>query len=237
LPFTTLKGYNGAWSATGTLYGERRGQMKARPGFSLVELLVVVAIIMLLASMYMVALGRARSKAIQVAAVEAVRQKYIGELAGNVNAARPSHVDVARVREAARTAYRQTLQTGSGPTLVTELHYVVKNEAEFRAYWHTLIDPAASEPLEFRNRALVARDEDGNEYVLPRIDLNYVKGEVFPLGWEFLSTDMSEMTSGTIGAYVQYSDGHLDYIAYPGEYPVCKTVAELSHRFVQESSS
>jgi prepilin-type N-terminal cleavage/methylation domain-containing protein len=211
--------------------------MKARHGFSLVELLVVVAIIMLLASMYMVALGRARSKAMQVAAVEAVRQKYIGELASNVNAARRGRVgDITRVREGARKAYRQTLQTGSGPTLVTELRYVVKNEAEFRAYWHTLINPAASEPLELKGQALVARDEDGNEYVLPPIDLNYVKGEVFPLGWEFLSTDMSEMTSGTIGAYVQYSDGHLDYIAYPGKFPICRSVAELSHRFVQESS-
>jgi len=210
--------------------------MKARPGFSLVELLVVVAIIMLLASMYMVALGRARSKAIQVAAVEAVRQKYIGQLASNVNAARPSRVDVSRARESARKAYRQTLQTGSGPTLVTELHYVVKNEAEFRAYWHTLINPSASEPLEFKGRALLARDEDGNEYVLPKIDINYIKGEVFPLGWEFLSKDMSEMTSGSIGANVLYSDGHTEYIPYPGKFPVCKTVAELSHRLVQETS-
>lgn len=211
--------------------------MKARPGFSLVELLVVVAIIMLLASMYMVALGRARSKAMQVAAVEAVRQKYIGQLASNVNAARPSRVDVARVREDAREAYRQTLQTGSGPILVTELHYVVKNEVEFRAYWYTLISPAASEPLEFKGRALVARDEDGNKYVLPRVDINYMKGEVVPLGWEFLSSDMSEMSSGTIGANVYYSDNHIEYIPYPGRFPVCKIVAELSHRFVRESSS
>ena len=211
--------------------------MKRRDGFSLVELLVVVAIILLLASMYLAALGRARSKAMQVAAVEAVRQRYIGELARNANIPRVSRVDVTRVREAAQGAYRQTLQTGSGVTLVTELHYVVKSEAEFRAYWHTLIDPGASEPLEFKGRALVARDENGNEYVLPRIDLNNLKGELFPLGWEFLSTDMSEMESGSIGANVLYSDGHVDYIPYPGRYPVCSTVAALSHRFVQGRSS
>jgi len=210
--------------------------MKSRTGFSLVELLVVVAIIMLLASMYMVALARARSKAMQVAAVEAVRQKYIGQLASNVNAARPRRVDVTHVREAAQSAYLQELETGSGPILATELHYVVKNEAEFRAYWHTLLDPATSDPLEFKGRALVARDEERNEYVLPRVDLNYMKGEVFPLGWEFLSTDMSEMASGSIGANVLYSDGHTEYIPYPGRFPVCEAVAELSHRFVQEHS-
>jgi len=202
----------------------------------MVELLVVVAIIGIIASMYMVALSRARSKAKQVAAVEAIRQKHIGKLADTANIARPQKKERPG-RKKCREAYRQTLETGSGKTLVTRLLYVVENEAEFRAYWHTLIDLDASGKLEFRNGGLVASDEEGNEHVLAPLDVNLLQsnGESFPVSWEFLSRDMSEMSSGSIGANVLYSDGHIEYVPYPGDYPVCPTVAELSHRFVEDS--
>jgi len=30
-----------------------------------------------------------------------------------------------------------------------------------------------------------------------------------------------------------YSDGHIDYERYPGDFPVTRIVAELSHEFVR----
>ena len=206
--------------------------MRRHNGFSLVELLVVVAIIGVLAALLVPALSRARSKAEQVAAVEAMRQKHIGALAKDANAPWPRDYDPPE-RWDCREAYAHTLETGSGETLVTELLYIVRNEAEFRAYWHTLINPEADDELEFEGSKLIAHDERGREYKFLPLELHMLKEKAFPVGWEFLSTDMAEMLSGSIGANVIYSDGHVDYIAYPGKYPVSKTVAELSHRFVQ----
>lgn len=209
--------------------------MRRRNGFSLVETLVVMAIIGVLASMLVAALTRARSKALQRAAVEAGRQWYIGMLADKANIARPKG-NVKHSRAECREMYRQIFETGSGEMLATIPLYIVTNEEEFRAYWHTVIDPSASEELEFEGGKLVARDDEGNEFLLPSIESMGELRKTVPLAWEFLSTDMSEMESGSIGANVMYSDGHADYIPYPGKFPVCRTVAELSHRFVQESS-
>ena len=206
-----------------------------RHGHTMVELLVVMAIIGVLSSMLLAALSKARLKALQVASTEAVRQHYIGEYADKANIARPEpdEPDLARLRQACKSAYREKYPTGSGETIVTRLLYVVRTEAEFRAYWHTLVNPEATRPLELESGALVVYDERGNKFELAPLDLGRVKGESFPVGWEFLSTDMSEMSSGSIGANVLYSDGHVEYVPYPGKYPVCKTVADLSHRFVQ----
>ncbi len=206
------------------------------PGFSLVELLVVVAIIGILASMYMAALARARAKARQIAAVEAIRQEHIGRLADNANIARPQ-VSKGPGRKECRKKYRHILDTGSGDTMVTTLMYMVRSEDEFKAYWYTLIDPKASGPLEFKGNKLVARDDRGKKFELLSLDAALRKEvELFPKAWEFISTDMADMESGSIGANVLYSDGHIEYKHYPGDYPICKTVAELSHRFVKESS-
>jgi prepilin-type N-terminal cleavage/methylation domain-containing protein/prepilin-type processing-associated H-X9-DG protein len=207
--------------------------MRSRHAFSLVELLVVVAIIGVLAALLVPALSRARSKAEQVAAVEAMRQKHIGELAKDANAPWPDDFERPD-REECREAYARILETGSGETLVTELLYKVRNEAEFKAYWHTMINPYAEEELEFGGSKLIALDEEGREFELLPLELHMLKEKAFPIAWEFLSTNMAEMSSGSIGANVMYSDGHVKYISYPGAYPVCKTVAELSHRFVQE---
>jgi prepilin-type N-terminal cleavage/methylation domain-containing protein/prepilin-type processing-associated H-X9-DG protein len=206
--------------------------MKARDAFSLVELLVVVAIIGVLAALLVPALSRARSKAEGIAAVEAMRQKHIGELASNANAPWPQDFDAPDQWDC-RDAYARVLETGSGEAYVTELLYKVRNEAEFKAYWHTMINPDAEDEPEFEGSMLVARDDSGREYKLIPLELHMLKEKAFPVAWEFLSTDMAEMSSGSIGANVMYSDGHVKYMSYPGKYPVCKSVADLSHRFVQ----
>ena len=55
----------------------------------------------------------------------------------------------------------------------------------------------------------------------------------YVVGWEFLSTVLSETSTGTLGAEVMYSDGHVSYVRYPGEFPMRRIVAELSHEYVE----
>jgi prepilin-type processing-associated H-X9-DG protein len=121
------------------------------------------------------------------------------------------------------------------PTLVTQLIARVGNEAEFRAYWRTLIDPAATGPIRRDRGGIVVRDEAGNEYVLSAVGNGPQAGPTVPVVWEFLSTDLSEGTAGTIGTNVLYSDGHVEYMPYPSGYPACQSVAELSHQFMTGS--
>jgi prepilin-type N-terminal cleavage/methylation domain-containing protein len=200
-------------------------------GFSLVETLVCLAIISILMALYLPALSRAKRKAEEVSIKEGERQEYIGRFADNANIANgrapSSSVDV-RVR--CRAAYRKTVKTGVGDALVTELVYAVQNEAEFRAYWNTLINPAATGAVEETSAGVTVYDPEGKRFRLGRLDA--WRGAPIPTMWEFLSTNLSETTSGTLGCSVLYSDGHVEYAVYPQAYPACRTVAELSHQFV-----
>jgi prepilin-type N-terminal cleavage/methylation domain-containing protein/prepilin-type processing-associated H-X9-DG protein len=206
-------------------------------GFSLVELLVCVGIVAILMAMYLPALSKARKQAEAVVVKEGFRQEYIGRFADTANIARPtagSIGEAAQLRADARAAFRRNMTMTGRETLVTSTLWQVTSEAEFLAYWHTLISAAASGPIEARDAGIVVRDEAGNEYVLRALEAGPQTGPPVPVAWEFLSSNLSESTAGTLGTNVLYSDGHVEYVPYPSGYPACRSVAELSHRFMAE---
>ena len=207
-------------------------------GFSLVELLVCVCIVGILMAMYLPALSRARKQAEAVVVKEGFRQEYIGHFADTANIVRPRGVSVGeadQLRADARASFRCNMTMTGRETLVTYTLWKVTSEAEFRAYWHTLINPEASLPIETRDAGIVVWDEARKKYVLRSLDGGPQTGPPFPVAWEFLSSDLSESTAGTAGTNVLYSDGHVEYVPYPSGYPACPSVAELSHRFMAES--
>lgn len=208
-------------------------------GFSLVELLVCIAIIAILMALYLPTLSKAFNKAKSVSTQEGFRQSYIGEMAEGANEAR-AKLGPPPGRDEARAAFRMNLETGEGDQIVTKLVYVVKSDAEFKAYYHTLIDPDNSVELEFQAGYLVAEDGEGNAfYLTPIIDLHRVPARlgVFPVGWTYLSTQLTDTSTGNIGCDVIYNDSRTVYLKYPGQFPASRVVAELSHDYVVKTGS
>ena len=205
---------------------------RATRGFSLVETLVVLAIMLILMALYLPTLSKAMRKAKEVAGKEAFRQQAIGKFADGANSARGK--PTPKTRDQARQAFRQTLDIGKGDNmLVSEMLYIVTSDAEFRAYYHTLLNPANAAPLEYDpDGSLKAYDEDSNQFSLKPAEI--VDSSSYILAWEFLSTKPTETTSGSSGGNVLHSDGHIAYLRYPQDFPMTRTVAELSHQFMED---
>jgi hypothetical protein len=127
--------------------------------------------------------------------------------------------------------------SGDSEVIYTVMHYLARNDAEFRAYWHTVINPAQSGPLPLRGNTLIATDPEGNEYALPATTDTHgitVRYGVQPVAWEFVATDLGNTTLHGIGASVLYSDGHVEYVRYPGPFPMTETVARLGQQYAAE---
>ena len=210
--------------------------MPKRDGFSLVELLVVVAIIGILAAMYASTFIKVREKAKQVVAKEGMRQGNIGRMADDANSARRQRIappNSEAVREQCRAAFRQ--EVGDG-VVVSKPLYLVRDDAEFRAYWHTVLNPDNDDPIGFDGAHLVATDEDGNAFTLQvvdgHLDSTTAGSTGAVLAWEFFSTHLGDANTASIGASVLFIDGNVQYVKYPGQFPITQTVAELSHQFM-----
>lgn len=209
---------------------------RGRRGFSLIELLVVIAIISIILGMYLATFSKVLSKAKQVVAKEALHQQQIGRMADHANIARHSQPPAGRAE--CREAFHRTVETHEGDILVTELRYLVTNDAEFRAYCHTLIDPANEEPLEYSGNSLIAKDDNGQEFELASIGNDgwtamSVSGAPIPVMWEFLARNMGHSTVEGIGTNVLYSDGHVEWVKYPGRFPATAVVAALSEEYAE----
>ncbi len=111
---------------------------------------------------------------------------------------------------------------------------MVTNDAEFEAYWNTLINPANEAPIAIRDGGLVATDFTGNEYILrPLFSGEAPPSGSYPIEWGFISVDMSHMPVGNRGGTVMYRNGQR-FVRYPGDFPMTATVAELSERYMDE---
>lgn len=194
-------------------------------GFSLVETLVVLAILSILMAMLVTSLTKALRMAKATAAGETMRHGGIERSMDE-----PSPLD--NPRAAAREAFRQTVDYGKGETIVSELLFVVQTDDEFRAYWHTLLNPRNSGPVEFsEDGTLMAQKPSGHLFRLPRVGTDRVSG--YPIAWEFISTDLSETSRGDLGGMVVYHGGATEYVRYPGPFPMTPAVASLSHRYME----
>ena len=218
--------------------------MNNRSGTSMVETMVVLAIIGMMLAIAVPHYTKAIRLAKDVAADEALRQK---NLVPDITTFDCSSIDQGLVgddydRACARLAYRQIYDGGKFDFFVTEMLYEVNSDAEFKAYWHTLIGPDESILLEYTvDGSLIVYDAYGEQFILPPITRNIeAGGTARVLGWEFLSTNMGHMNSTKMGTRVLYSDGARVSVRYPEPISTragslsTQLIAELSNRYMTE---
>ncbi len=203
---------------------------KTTLGFSLIELLVVIAIISILAAMIVSAASKAIGAAKKTSQGEGMRQRMIGNMADNVNSV-DKRVASPPGRKKCRNAFHKWLgrKDDDRSPIVTELLYVVKNEKEFKAYYHTLINPSNKSKLELKGSNLVAKDASGDEFTLRTLqDWHHESSKAgkFPVMWQFLSRNMAETTLTDLNIRVTYAAGTTATVRYKSEYPATRYVAD-----------
>jgi Tfp pilus assembly protein FimT len=207
---------------------------KRRSGFSMLETLVVLAIIMVLLTLLVPVLTKALRMAKATAAGEEMRSDRVGEMATAIHEGNnPKERTPEEWVQHARGMFRREGKGGQ-TKLVSDVLFVVANDPEFRAYWHTLLNKQNTQLPEFTRKGhLIAFTPEGERFELLPVEKNS-SGPAHIIRWEFISTRLEETGRMDLGGNVIYSDGRREYVAYPREFPMTRQVAELSHRFYME---
>jgi prepilin-type N-terminal cleavage/methylation domain-containing protein len=204
-------------------------------GFSLIETLVVLAIISVLMAMLTTALVKAVRMAKSTAAGEEMRQENLGKAAAQIHEGKDRPRTPEKTVQEARAEFRRVIGGGMQRITSTVL-FVVRNDDEFQAYWETLLNPWNPNLPQFTpDGHLIAVTPSGTRYELPPVGGD-VDGGAYPVTWEFISTDLSETGRGDMGGNVIYSDGRREYVPYRFSFPMTRSVAVWSHEFVEATS-
>lgn len=208
--------------------------MKRQAGFSMIETLVVLAIMLILMSLLVPVLTKALRMAKTTAAGEETRQERIGEMATAIHeGGEPEELTPEQVVQKARSVFRR--EGGAGQKkIMSDVLFFVRDDQEFRAYWHTLLNKQNTRLPEFTRKGhLIAFTPEGKRFELVPAQRDFEAGDRI-IRWEFISTRLDETGRMDLGGNVVYSDGRLEYVAYPRKFPMTQQVAELSHRFYME---
>ncbi len=206
---------------------------RSRSGFSLLETLVVLAIIMVLLTLLLPVLTKALRMAKRTAAGEEMHSEQVGEMATAIHEGGPEELTPEQAVLQARAYFRREGTAGQ-KKIVSHLLWSVKNDDEFRAYWNTLLNPQNTALPELtRGGHLIALTPEGRRYELPPSDAE-LRGPSRIAKWDFISTRLDETGRMDLGGNVIYTDGRVEYVAYPQRFPMSRMVAELSHRYYME---
>jgi len=220
---------DGASGGVCGMMARRRGRL----GFSLLETLVVLAIIMILLTLLVPVLTRALRMAKRTAAGEEMHSERVGEIATAIHEGGPEKLTPEQAVLQARAYFRKEGQAGQ-KKIVSHLLFSVQDDDEFRAYWNTLLNAQNTALPEFtRSGYLIATTPEGHRYELPPADAE-LRGAARIARWDFISTRLEETGRGDLGGNVIYTDGRIEYVPYPQRFPMTRQVAELSHRYYME---
>jgi prepilin-type N-terminal cleavage/methylation domain-containing protein len=186
---------------------------RANDGFSLMELLIVVAIIGILMAMYMTTFSKVYRR-IKTDTAQATMDQTAGAFK-EMASEHPSVVDCRR----------DFFQKIGKNEFMCLLYYRVDNDAEFIAYWHTLLNPDSDVSPVYKGVYIEVTDPRGNTYRL----------EPHVMRWSFIAYRDGGVEPRPLGVdYHNPDTGRFDYMRYPSEFPATPIVAALSYQFLEE---